>query len=311
VLSDSDDFRVTVRRFAQVDVPGEVSPSFSLRRWEGLGELGVLGLDTESGGGGAIEIASAMEELGAAGFVGPLVETFIATHVVSSADADRLAEGGIASITWDQSVVPWGRRANVVLFVDDKSECWSCTTSSLEPISTLGRDEWCRGKIELIANLGPQERAIAIGEIAVSGYVLGAATRILDLASSYARERRQFGKAIGEFQAVSHPLANCFAHLASARNLLASCVGRLDDGDFSEGCQTAAARTRLLAGQSAQAAVQTALQVHGGMGFVEGTILSHLARRVRHVSLLGRPLRSSSRSAFSSIDQKVGLYGSA
>jgi hypothetical protein len=252
-----------------------------------------------------------MEELGAAGFVGPLVEGFIATHALGQTKADELGAGGIAAVTWDDSLIPWGEYADVVLFVDEKSEVWLCQCSGMEPVATLGRDEWARGRVARETSLGLQERAIAIGEIAISGYVIGAAARMIQLASEYARDRRQFGKAIGEFQAVSHALARCFANLRSARDLLALCVKGMDEhGDRPE-YWARAARSRLLAVDASQQAAQAALQVHGGMGFVEGTILSHLARRVRHVSLLGPPLRRTAERALFPVTELPGLHDTA
>ena len=60
--------------------------------------MGVLGLGTTSGGAGAVEIATTMEELGAAGVIGPLVEGFIASQVVPAVEADKLAAGDLAVV---------------------------------------------------------------------------------------------------------------------------------------------------------------------------------------------------------------------
>jgi alkylation response protein AidB-like acyl-CoA dehydrogenase len=300
LLSDSDIFRLTVRRFVVSKGIEQSSYSFSPVLWRQLGELGVLGLGTPAGGGGVVEIASAMEELGSGGFVGPLVEGFIATHALDGdSESAHLVDGGTASVTWDRSILPWGRTADVVLFVDHLDHAWTCRCESMEAIDTLGRDEWARGSVECLRDLGTKHAAIAVGDIAVSGYVLGAANRMLQLASEYARDRRQFGKSIGEFQAVSHPLARCLAKLHSARQLLARCVTLWDQGT-SHDCSIAA-RSKLLSTAVAKETSHAALQVHGAMGFVEGTLLTHLARRVHHVSLLGAPQRRSVRVALSSI----------
>jgi alkylation response protein AidB-like acyl-CoA dehydrogenase len=302
MLDDTDDFRQSVRRFARAGEQGEAAPAFDQSRWTGLGKLGVLGLGTASGGGGAVEIASVMEELGAAGFVGPLVEVVVATHVLPDAEADHLAEGGIAAVTSDTSIVPWGEQAEVVLLIDGQHEIWRCRTSALERVRTLGGDEWARGHVEPVERLGTHERAMAVGEVAIAGYVIGAGRRLLELSAAYARDRHQFGQPIGKFQAVSHPLGRCYARLESSRDLLCTCVLGLDTAATqpTTGWVTAA-RVRLLAVNAAEEAAEVALQVHGGMGFVENTIVTRLARRIRHVSLLGRPLAQSTEVALGTI----------
>ncbi len=309
MFSDSDSFRQTVRRLARASEQGEVTPRFDQGQWEMLGEIGVLGLGTDSGGGGAEEIVCAMEELGAAGFVGPLVEGFIATHTVTGTLLEKLVAGGIASVTWNASIIPWANSADVTVLFGERDEAWVCTTSALEPFNTLGRDESSYGVCEPVTSLGENSRAVAIGELAISGYIIGASQRLVQLSAEYARDRRQFGKSIGEFQAVSHPLAQCQAELNSARDLL-WLAARLNV-ENNPGAVSAAARARLLAVESAEKVVSVAIQSHGGMGFVEGTIVTHLARRIRHVSLLGSPMSRTREVAWSPLADRWEHNGTA
>ena len=89
------------------------------RVWKALAELGVLGLATPEGGGGAQEIAAVMEVLGEAGTPGPLVATFMATQLVTQPERDRLARGdGIASIG-SPPLMPWAPVADVFVELSD------------------------------------------------------------------------------------------------------------------------------------------------------------------------------------------------
>jgi alkylation response protein AidB-like acyl-CoA dehydrogenase len=62
-----------------------------------------------------------------------------------------------------------------------------------------------------------------------AGYV-GSGQKVVDLATSYAKERRQFGRAIGEFQAISHMVADMQTEVEAARMLVYKAAGRLSNG---------------------------------------------------------------------------------
>ncbi len=105
----------------------------------------------------------------------------------------------------------------------------------------------------------PRFRAAAAAE------ALGVAQRALDLGIEHAKTRMQFGKPIGTYQAVSHPLAQSYTDVELARSLVywaAWCVAEDD-----ERAPLAAAAAKAFATEAAVAACERSIQVHGGIGF--------------------------------------------
>ncbi len=105
----------------------------------------------------------------------------------------------------------------------------------------------------------PRFRAAAAAE------ALGVAQRALDLGVELAKTREQFGKPIGTYQAVSHPLAQTYTDVELARSLVywaAWCVAEDD-----ERAPLAAAAAKAFATEAAVAACERSIQVHGGIGF--------------------------------------------
>ena len=289
MLDGNSDFRLTVRRFARSQpVAAGTMPIFDQEAWFALAGLGVLGLGTTTGGGTALDVAACMEELGAVGFVGPLVETFMASQMLIEQDVESVSSGGtIASITWDATAAPWGRLADILILINSDGQAHRCVVERISDVESLGGDCWARVELRPVAGLSAGHRVFAFGEIAVSAYVIGAGIRVVELAAEYARTRCQFGRAIGDYQAVSHPLAESYARLHAARDLLGVAANESLTNDSSSADQLSQAR--LISVQSAVDAAQVAIQVHGGMGFVNETLLAHLSKRIRHVSLLGPP----------------------
>jgi len=94
---------------------------------------------------------------------------------------------------------------------------------------------------------------------------VGIASKALELAVDYVKEREQFGRKIGAYQAVSHPLADTYVETELARSLAywaAWCVGEQD-----ELAPVAAAAAKSYSGDTAVAACERSIQVHGGIGF--------------------------------------------
>ena len=105
----------------------------------------------------------------------------------------------------------------------------------------------------------PRFRAAAAAE------ALGVAQRALDLGVEHAKTRTQFGKPIGTYQAVSHPLAQTYTDVELARSLVywaAWCVAEED-----ERAPLAAAAAKAFATEAAVLACERSIQVHAGIGF--------------------------------------------
>jgi alkylation response protein AidB-like acyl-CoA dehydrogenase len=126
----------------------------------------------------------------------------------------------------------------------------------------------------------PRFRAAAAAE------ALGVAQRALDLGVEHAKTREQFGKAIGTYQAVSHPLAQTYTDVELSRSLVywaAWCVA--DDDDRAP---LAAAAAKAFATEAAVAACERSIQLHGGIGFTWEHPLHRFYKRALWLEGFGR-----------------------
>jgi len=113
------------------------------------------------------------------------------------------------------------------------------------------------------------------GRISVAAMGVGLAQGAYDLAYAYAQERQQFGKSIASFQAVQFKLADMATELEAGRNLVYKAAWLKDQGrDFA----LAAAQAKLYTGELSNRAVNWALQIHGGYGYMDEYAISRLYR---------------------------------
>src|SRR5439155_14402421 len=103
------------------------------------------------------------------------------------------------------------------------------------------------------------------GRIGIGAQMIGLAQGALDHTIKYTSERKQFGKAISEFQAVKHQLARAATEIEAAR-LLVYNAGRLRDS--KQPCLTAAAMCKIFSSEVAERVTSLAVNLHGGNGFV-------------------------------------------
>ena len=104
------------------------------------------------------------------------------------------------------------------------------------------------------------------GRIGIASQAIGIAMAALEEAAAYAKERKQFGKAIGEFQGIQWQLADCRTELEAARMLVLRAAWLKENGRvFSK----EAAMAKLYASEAAGRIVDRCLQVHGGYGYVK------------------------------------------
>jgi short-chain 2-methylacyl-CoA dehydrogenase len=113
------------------------------------------------------------------------------------------------------------------------------------------------------------------GRISVAAMGVGLAQGAYDLAYSYAQQRQQFGQPIAKFQAVQFKLADMATELEAGRNLVYKAAWLKDQGrDFA----LAAAQAKLYTGELSNRAVNWALQIHGGYGYMDEYAISRLYR---------------------------------
>jgi short-chain 2-methylacyl-CoA dehydrogenase len=113
------------------------------------------------------------------------------------------------------------------------------------------------------------------GRISVAAMGLGLAQGAFELASSYARERQQFGKPISSFQAIQFKLADMATEIEAARSLVYKAAWLKDQGrPFAQ----AAAMAKLYTGELAHRVANHALQIHGGYGYMDEYPISRFYR---------------------------------
>lgn len=130
--------------------------------------------------------------------------------------------------------------------------------------------------------------ALVLGRITVNRLLhcagmLGYARVALDDSLAYATRRRQFGRAIGQFQAVQHMLADMATELAAARALMLHTARQLDTGVDG---RTESAMAKLFCSETAFRIADHAVQIHGGEGIVQGNRVEFLFRVLRMYRVL-------------------------
>ncbi|MFE6160835.1 acyl-CoA dehydrogenase family protein [Streptomyces sp. NPDC056486] len=245
-------------------------PSLDRALWRELGDAGFFSLrvpEEEGGVGlGLPEAVLAFEEAGRALLPGPLVATFLAARDVEGADRGAVVvtavsgglgggiEGGLGG-----GLVPWLDEADVVL--GDVSG--AVPLRSVDPLTPLHRVPG--------GGAGARTGTEAEADLLIAAEQVGSAGKTCEMAVQYARERTQFGQAIGAFQAVKHLCAQMLVRTEVAR---AAVYAAAVTGDVLE-----IAGAKLLADEAAVRGARDCLQVHGGMGFTwEADVHLHLKR---------------------------------
>ena len=116
---------------------------------------------------------------------------------------------------------------------------------------------------------------------ALSLEAVGIAQRVLELAMEHAKERKQFDKPIGTYQAVSHQISNIYMETELARSLAYWAAWCVAEGDDQAGVAVAAAKSA--AAEAAVAACERSIQVHGGIGFTWEHILHRYYKRAQWI----------------------------
>ncbi|MEU4341236.1 acyl-CoA dehydrogenase family protein [Nocardia sp. NPDC023852] len=249
-----------------------------------LAEAGVLGLAVaeEHGGVGAepIDLVVAFQEIGRAAAPGPLVETAAAIPALLQALPDQslaarwlpgfaggAALGTVAFATPGQSSVALDADTAEVVLHADGTQLSTGHRAGLVRSVDAARRLFAVDLDDVVAE-GPQVRDAAAagfdtGALACAAQLLGAGRSLLHAATGYAKQRKQFGKPIGEFQAVKQKLADVLIGLDLAEPLLFRAA--LTMGEPTRARNVSAAV--IACGDAAYRAARAALQVHGAIGY--------------------------------------------
>jgi alkylation response protein AidB-like acyl-CoA dehydrogenase len=118
-----------------------------------------------------------------------------------------------------------------------------------------------------------------LGRAAVASEMVGLSEEVFGRTVAYLRERKQFGKAIGEFQALQHRAAELYIDIEITRAAVLKAQQALDARTLNAAAAVAVAKSR--AGTTATRAVQEGVQMHGGMGMTDQFDIGFFMKRAR------------------------------
>ena len=123
------------------------------------------------------------------------------------------------------------------------------------------------------------EGVLNVGRGAVASEMVGLSEEVFGRTVTYLKERRQFGKLIGEFQALQHRAAELYVDIEITRAAVLKALQALDADFDRAGAAVAVAKAR--AGTTATRAVQEGVQMHGGMGMTDQFDIGFFMKRAR------------------------------
>jgi alkylation response protein AidB-like acyl-CoA dehydrogenase len=135
---------------------------------------------------------------------------------------------------------------------------------------------------------GPLSRALGAGRAGAASELVGVAAGASEMTFDYLKQRKQFGRLIGEFQALQHRAAHLYGEIEIARAAALKAAQLIDSGDPRADLFTAVAKAK--AGKVARLAVQEGVQMHGGIGMTdEHDIGLYMKRQAVLDELFGGP----------------------
>ncbi|OBJ22124.1 acyl-CoA dehydrogenase family protein [Mycobacterium colombiense] len=260
---------------------GDTAPGRKV--WEQLANLGVTALAVPEKFDGIeahpVDLVVAIERLGRWCVPGPVAESIAVAPVLLAADdhAERCAGLASGELIATVALPPQTPRAvdtdvaGLVLLAgeDGVTEARPGEVhESVDPSRKLS-DVTATGA----AWQADVKRAYEFGALATAAQLIGAAEALRDGAVDYAKQRTQFGRVIGSYQAIKHKLADVHIAIELARPLVYGAALTMDPRDVSA-AKAAASEAGLLSARSA-------LQTHGAIGFTQEHDLSLLLLRVQ------------------------------
>ncbi|TDZ80594.1 acyl-CoA dehydrogenase [Mycobacteroides salmoniphilum] len=258
--------------------------------WSTLSDLGVtaLAVSEKYDGIGAhpVDLVVALEGLGKWAVPGPVVESLAVAPVLLAEDengaqrSSQLASGELIATVAAPPITPRALDADVaglVLIADDIGFREAQVDTQHESIDATRRVfdvTPTGGGVSLDTN-----RAINFGVLAISAQLIGAGQALLDRAVDYAKQRSQFGRPIGSYQAVKHKLADVHIALELARPLVYGAALSLAEDSPTAARDVSAAK--VAANKAAYLAARSSLQTHGAIGFTAEYDLSLWILKVR------------------------------
>jgi alkylation response protein AidB-like acyl-CoA dehydrogenase len=273
--------------------------------WNELCELGWPGIfiDEQYGGQGlgVVELVILMEELGYALAPLPFLSNAAAGLLIQAAGSEEQKQRwlpGIASgelrgaaglVRGDEAkLVPDADAADlIVLCGADARVVVERSAADVEPVATMDATRrYARVRAGGSGDALEGEHGPAVGAalLAVAAELTGVAQRALEMAAEYARDRKQFGRPIGAYQAVSHRCAQMLLETEGARS--ATYWGAWTADAEPETLELAASMAKAYASDAGWRVCSSSLQVHGGIGFTWEHDLHFFLKRAKVDALL-------------------------
>jgi alkylation response protein AidB-like acyl-CoA dehydrogenase len=240
-------------------------------------------------GGELADAAVVLEELGKALVPAPLLGTTLAELALLAADepnADALEElvsgTKIGTVVFDPGYVVNGDVADIVIAATGTalSRWTNFTAHRIETMDLTRR--LARVEPTDTVDIGADPGLADIAAILLAAEQIGAATKCLDLTVEYSKDRVQFGRPIGSFQALKHRMADLYVAVQSARAVVNDAV--------AEPSATSAALARVVATEAFTKVAAEAVQMHGGIAITwEHDIQLYFKRAHGSAQLLGPP----------------------
>jgi alkylation response protein AidB-like acyl-CoA dehydrogenase len=249
-------------------------------RWATIRDMGLIGmLAPESVGGLGLGMADLAPIAEAAGYVAlpePLIELAgIAIPLLAELDDDkgwlaRAVAGEIVAVGHPSNpFVTDADLAGALLLADGEDihlvaqEAVTVTREpSIDPFRRLFKVQWTPSPATLVGRnwTTTGDR----GAVLAAAQMIGLGQRCIDASVAYARDRLQFGRPIGQNQAVKHLLANAQVAIEFARPVVLAAAAELPLGSLAS--RARAAHAKIAAADAADLAARNAVQVHGAMG---------------------------------------------
>jgi alkylation response protein AidB-like acyl-CoA dehydrogenase len=280
--------------------PERIRAGFSRDRWLALAEMGVVGAAAppEQGGMGMdhVTLILLLEEAGRACLPESIGESAaVPLSLLSSVGAggdliERVADGTTVMATGIEGG-PHIRQAGVAdvlllrdgdqIHVVERGTAELNPRSSVDPTRPLFAVGWKPSdKTRVATGVEHQlEAAFDHGALAAAGELIGLAARMIEMGADYAKQREQFGRPIGTFQAVKHLLATALVRVEFARPVVYRAAWSVANDMPERGRDVSMAKA--FSSEAALIAARAALQVHGAIGYTEEHDLHLWLKRTR------------------------------
>jgi acyl-CoA dehydrogenase len=205
---------------------------------------------------------------GAKGFVidGHVADVIVVAARTSGADGDR---NGVTLFLVNPKTKGVAIERTIMVDAHNSARI-NFSNVELTADSVLGEVDQGRVLLDGVLNAG---RAVVASEM------LGVADEAFGRTAQYLKERKQFGKLIGEFQALQHRISHLYVDIEVTRAAILKALQSLDEDDANATGMVAVAKAR--AGTTGTLAVQEALQMHGGIGMTDQFDVGLFMKRMR------------------------------